>query len=94
MFRKKQDIKLTTNPFFIDTPVVIASELVGFAGLGWRARVNCRVFIGAIDTVWIAVADPSFRNTLCATPVLVGHASELAVGIALACITLMTNIFI
>lgn len=56
--------------------------------------MNCCVFVSAVDTVGVAVANPSFGNTLRATPVLVGHASELTIGIALTSVALMTNVFI
>lgn len=56
--------------------------------------MDSRILIGPIDTIGVAVANPSFGYTLSATPVLVGHTRELPVGIALTSVALVSYVFI
>jgi len=86
---------VVAEPALVDAPAVLALELVvATAWLRTGTVVESGVLIGAVNAVWIAVANPLFGNALGAVPVLVLSASVLCLWVALAVIALVAVILV
>lgn len=81
------------KPILVDTSAVLAAELIFAAGLRCGA-VQRFVLIGSINTVWIAITHPSFRDTGRPVPHLIPAAGELLFGIALPRVALMASVLV
>lgn len=87
-------VVVVAKPAFVDASAVGALELVWGARRRRSAVMYCRVLIGSVDTIWIAIAQPLSRYTLSASPEFVLLARVLGLGVTLAFVTLVAVVLI
>jgi hypothetical protein len=88
-------VVVVAQPALVDATAVAALELVVTAArLRTRAVMQRGVLVGAVHTIWVAVAHPLLRDALRAVPILVLGASVLHLGVALAVVALVPVVLV
>ena len=85
-------ILMVTLPDGVDTPAIVTPELALFTLCGLGGAVGAQdtvIFIGAVNTVWVAVTHPFLGDAHGSTILLVGFAFKLCLWVTGSLITVL-----